>query len=353
MSTLIRVRDGVAHISSGTGDPEGPPFLTAIVEAAGALLHWDPTAGVGSPDAHIDDLTAAAGWLSDVYGPAVAAAARDGEETAVAVDPRDPHVVDAVLRLGHLSWARAWWPAGARIPALDPALLAAEITVASHAVSHLLDDEDAVERALEDAADAAAALAELPAVLAEEGAELSAALSDLADDHGVALLPVSTRRAEWALAAGGAGSAPVGIEVASGTAPIRWADVPAQTVDAEGEARWSLRQQGGATTLRVEVPAVDGATADALRARFGPEDAAVEVTLARVADRFEGDAEVAASVSFLPAHERTLWVRDPRWASSPGAPESADDKERALQFARIRLHAPHASLAERAAGAAR
>lgn len=353
MSTLIRVRDGVAHISSGLGAPGGPPFLTAIVEAAGALLHWDPTVGVASPDADIDDLVAASGWLAELYGPAVADAVRDGDDIVVDVEPRDPHVVDAVLRLGHLTWARAWWPAGASIPALDPALLAAEITVASHVVSHLLDDDDAVERALQDAVDAASALAALPATLAPEGAELSVAVSDLAEDHGVDLLPVRARRAEWALAAGGAGPAPGGIEVATGTTPIRWADVPAQTVDAEGEARWSLRQQGGTTTLRVEVPAVDRATTDSLRARFGPEDAAVEVALARVAGRFEGEAVVAASLVFLPAPERTLWVRDPLLAPSPGEPENADDRVRALLFAALRLPAPHASLAERAAGAAR
>ncbi|WP_223622271.1 hypothetical protein [Microbacterium sp. EST19A] len=354
MSTLIRVRDGVAHISTGLGTPQGAPFLTAIVEASGALLHWDPTAGVASPDADIDDVAAASGWLADIYGAAVSDAVRaGGDAAAVDVDPDDPRLVDAVLRLGHLAWARAWWPAGARIPALDPALLAAEVAVASHTVSHLLDDDDAVERALQDAADAGTALAALSEVLAAEGAELSGALAELADDHGVDLLPATTRRAEWALAAGGAGPSPAGIEVASGTAPIRWTDVPAQTVDAEGEARWSLRQRGGGTTLRVEVPAVDRATTESLRARFGPGDTAVEVALARVADRFEGEAVVVASLVFLPAHERTLWVRDPVLAPSPGAPESADDRERTLQFATLRLHAPHASLAERAAGAAR
>lgn len=359
MSRLIRVRDGVAHLSSGIADPEDPSFLTAIVEGAGALLHWDATAGAGLPDADIDDIDAASGWLADVYGPAVAAAVRSDEDATVEIAESDPGVVEAVLRIGHLAWARAWWPASARIPALDPALLAAEIAVTSHLVSHLLDDEDAVEHALRDAADAASALAALPPSLAAEGAALSAALAELADDHGVVLLPVTTARTEWALAAGGAGPTAAGIELASGTSAVRWADVPAQSVDAEGEAHWSLRQHAGRTTLHVEVPAVEvpGVDADVaastLAARFGPSDSAVEVSLQRLGARFSGETDAPASVAFLPAVERTLWVHDPVLAPSPGAPESVEARARVLEFAALRRGSPTASLAERSAGTGR
>ncbi|PVE94741.1 MULTISPECIES: hypothetical protein [unclassified Microbacterium] len=354
MSTLIRVRDGVAHLSSGVSGVEDPSFLTAIVEGAGALLHWDATAGANWPDADIDDIAAASGWLADVYGPAVAAAASSESDAAVEIADADPGIVEAVLRLGHLAWARAWWPAGARIPALDPALLAAEIALTSHLVSHLLDDEDAVEHALRDAADAASRLAALPLALAPDGAAVSAELAELADDHGIALLPVTTAREEWALAAGGAGPASAGIELATGADAVRWADVPAQSVDAEGEARWWLRQHDGRMTLRVEVPAVDAdVAATTLAARFGPSDSAVDLALERVGDRFSGETDVPASVAFLPAGERTLWVHDPVLAPSPGAPETAEARDTVIRFAADRLESPSTSLAERSAGASR
>lgn len=353
MSTQIRVRDGVAHISSGGSDEPGAPFLTAIVEAAGALLHWDATAEVSSPHADIDDIAAASGWLADIYGPAVAHAASAGVDAAIPVAPGDASVVDAVLLLGHVTWARAWWPAGTRIPALDPALLGVEIALTSHAVSHLLDDEDAVERALTDAVDAASALSGLPAALLSDGAEVAAAFATLAEDHGVDLLPVSATREDWALAAGGSAEVHAGIELATGTAAVRWADVPAQTVDADGEARWSLRQHAGQVTLHVEVPAVERATVDALRASFGRAGSEVDIVLERQDDRFAGETEAPASVVFLPTQERSLWVRDPMLAPTPGEPESTEERERVVRFAARRLSDPLASLAERAAGAAR
>lgn len=366
MSVLIQVRDGVAHVSSGRLEETDPPLLTAVVEAAGGLLLAEVTAeavveaGVREirvPDALIDDVDAAGIWLADLYGPEVADAVRQGAETSLEwTGPGDPGIADAVHRLGQLTWARGWWPAGARIPALDPSLLAAEIALTSHLLSHMLDDDEAVERALRDAADVRSPLAALPSALTPDGAELAAALADLADDLGVELLPARENREDWALAAGGTG--PVadrpGIEVASGTAPVRWADVPAQTVDAEGVARWSLSQSDGRLMLQVEVPAVDADfAARALRARFGPADSDIEVALERQGDRFRGEIAVAASVAFLPAGERMLWVRDPALASSPGEPDSASDRERVLRHAAARLGAPGAFFAERVAGAVR
>ncbi|WP_435747012.1 hypothetical protein [Microbacterium sp. PMB16] len=359
MSMQIRVGDGVVHVTSGRTESIDAPFRTTIVEAAGALLHADPTAEATIPDADIDDVDAAAGWLSDLYGPEIADAVRRGVDTSVAwTGPGDAGIADAVQRLGQLTWARAWWPAGARIPALDPALLAAEIATTSHLLSHMLDDDEAVERALQDAADAPSALAALPPALASDGARLAHALLELADDHGVALLPSREARQEWALAAGGAerhpGSADAGIELASGSAAVRWADVPAQTVDAEAAAHWSLRQRAGNATLHIEVPAVDAPfAARSLRARFGPADSGIEVALERDGNLFGGETAVAASVAFLPAGERVLWVHDPALVSSPGEPDRESDRDRVLQYAASRIGAAGASLAERAAAAVR
>ncbi|WP_146113865.1 MULTISPECIES: hypothetical protein [unclassified Microbacterium] len=364
MSTRIRVRDGRAEITTTSHDTavpgalaERPSFLTALVEAKGALLTWDATATPHLPDAEVHDARAASAWLDDVYGSAVADAVRRGDDTIVALDaPADPATVASVFALGNLSWARSWWPASIGIPALEPAILAAEIAVQSHRISHLLDDDDAVERAVLDAREAPSALAALPSSLAAEGAALALALDALAEDDGVELQPATTAepRAEWALAAGGASGAPpaTGIVVAHGSAPVRWSDVPAQTVDAGAEARWTLLQGTDAPFLHVVVAAVVGLPSiPALHARFGPAELELDVVLALDGSHFIGETAVPASALFLPVSARTLWVHDPSLASSSGDPESAEDRARVMAFAAGRLAAPDASLAERAAGA--
>ena len=358
MSAQIRAQGDRVHLSSADSSPDRIPFRTAIVEARGGLLRWDPTDAVTVPDADVDDVDAAAVWLAEIYGPEVADAVSRGTDATLPVGEGDPAVIDAVLRLGHLAWAGAWWPAGSRVPALDPALLAAETALTTHIVEHLLDDDQAVERALADAATAPAALAAVPSALAIDADRMLSALSALAEDYGVVLdatpgRSISGAREEWALAAGGAHASRAGVEVASGSAPVRWTDVPAQTVAAESEARWTIRQHAGAAVLHVEVPAVDSPHAGrSLVARFGPAELGTEVILERGSAMFHGEAEVPASALFLPAADRTLRVHDPLLsAEDDGAPEPLDQRERVLAFAASRLSSPDASLAERVAGA--
>lgn len=372
MSVRIRIQGDLAHVSSSDAVLDRMPYLTAVVEAKGGLLHWDPTEPAVVPDADIDDTDAATGWLADLYGQEVAdAVGRSTDASAdavVRIGQGDRGVIDGVLRLGHLTWAQAWWPAGAGIPALDPAVLAAEIAVSTHVVEHLLDDESAVERAVEDAVDAPSALAALPAAFTREGEHLLTVLSTLAEDHGVALesaeggpAGAESRREEWTLAAGGTHGAALGVEVASGSAPVRWCDVPPQTVAADDDAAWVIRRHAGSAVLQVEVPAVDApGSGRMLRARFGPAALGVEVELRRETTLFRGEAEVAASALFLPADQRTLWVRDPVLSpgdelipEDEGAPDPVAARERVLSFAASQLLSPTAPLAERAAGAQR
>jgi hypothetical protein len=357
MSVRIRVHGDEVHVSRAEAPLDRMPYLTALVEAAGALLHWDATETVALPDADVDDLRAAADWLPEIYGQEVADAVVFGADATLPVGGGDPAVIDAVLRLGHLNWAQAWWPAGARISALDPALLAAESAVTAHIVEHLLDDDRAVERVLADAAEAPRAVAALPPAFAAETERLLTTLADLSEDHGVALAPAEPAavREDWALAAGGVDSISSGVEVASGRAAVRWSDVPAQTVDAGAEARWAIRQRAGAAVLRVEVPAVDSPrAARSLTARFGPAELGVDVVLRRETTLFEGEAEVPASALFLPSSEQTLWVRDPVLSpEDDGAPDPHDARERVLSFAAARLLSPKATLAERSAGVRR
>jgi hypothetical protein len=364
MSTRIRVLDGRVEITTRSNDTAAPgalaeraSFMTALVEAKGAILIWDATATPHLPDAEVHDARAASAWLDDVYGPVVADAVLRGGDTIVALDaPADPATVASVFALGNLSWARAWWPASTSILALEPAILAAEIAVQSHRISHLLEDDDAVECAVLDAREAPSALAALPSSLAAEGAALTLALDALAEDHGVELQPATATepRAEWALAAGGERPSPTanGIVVAHGSTPVHWSDVPAQTVDAAAAARWTLLQGTDSPFLRVEVAAVVGLPSiPALHARFGPAELELDVMLELEGSHFVGETVVPASALFLPPAARALWVREPSMASSPGASESPEERARVLAFAAGRLTAPDASLAERAAGA--
>lgn len=390
----VRIEDGAATVSTqapAERTMHAASFATALVEARGAHLSWDVTSGDRFPDAEISDVLSAGAWLDQVYGPNVADAVRAGAaEPIVLALPESAELVDKARRLAHVNWARAWWPAGATVPALDPALLAAEMALLSSSLEHVLDDDEAVERALFDAEDALTALAAVSEALAAEAARVAEALTELADTYGVELaptdVPTSTRREEWALAAGGHDLGGSGFEVASGTAQVRWADVPAQTVAADADARWSLRQESGVTTLHATVPAAPKSIRAAairpdaehgsralsedtssapktnrvvatgipvLTARFGPESVGIDIPLQHDGAGFTGTAEVPASALFLPAAVRTLWVRDPLMGVEPGAPESVDLRARVRDLAAAHLDLPTASLAERAAGVRR
>ncbi|MGF6822349.1 hypothetical protein M2317_001253 [Microbacterium sp. ZKA21] len=356
MSVGIRIDGARARVAAS--EPEESrtePFAVALVEARGALLSWTIPPG-RFPDAEVHAPLLAAEWLADVYGDAVAEAVRQAATAGTSAEdialPDETRLAADVRRLALLTWARDWWPAGTAVPPLDTSVLAAEIAIATHRVDHVLDDDEATEHAVSDAVGAPSALAALTSSFAEDAAALADELSSLADDHGVELLPVVERRAEWALAAGGSASGAAGIEIAHGTAPVRWADVPTQTVAADAEARWSLRHAAGEPTLVVEVAAVPGGSAD-LRARFGPDEPGIDLPLPLSGSVFSGSARVPASVALLPIEQRILWVRDARMAAHPGPVESADAREAALAHASARIVDASAGLAERAAGARR
>ncbi|GAB3595395.1 hypothetical protein [Microbacterium tumbae] len=359
MSIRITVDGSAARVYASSGPGEAPPFATALVEVRGGLLLWS-VPPQRFPDALVHSPVEAAAWLSEIYGDDVAAAVRGMPATHGADAGPDPialpagaDLVDAVRGLALLVWARTWWPAGRRIPRLDPDVLAAEIVRASHAVDHLLDDEEATGRALADAIDAPAALAALPRSLADEAETLARTVTELADDHGVALSDtVRLHGEDWALAAGGAPAGAEGVEIGHGTGQVRWADVPAQTVAADAEARWSLQHSGGEMRLSVEADAVADApdAGTTLRARFGAEETGVDVLLTRSGALFSGSMPVPASLALLPLEQRTLWVRDPASAAFPGPAEPESIRRTVIDFAAARIADPGAGLAERAAG---
>ncbi|MEU4762140.1 hypothetical protein AB0H12_02720 [Actinosynnema sp. NPDC023794] len=320
------------------GDWPTSPEVVALLEGSGASLAWDVLADAAVPAARVHDPERASEWLWEVYGDAAEAILGGAAEVEVPGDG-DWRVRDACRRVAQLNWARAWWPASvtAGVPALDPAVLHAERAVAVSTVEHLLDDPDAVGRALApvvplDVSDPALA------ALAERVAEL-------AEDYGVELRPAEVpSRAGFALAAGGVDGG--GVTALSGSSAVDWALVPHGVVDAAAPARWAVVRRQGSTVLEVSV--VPGPTpGPRLAARFGE----VEVTLEVDATGWlTGSAPVSAAVLLLPPDRRALTVYAPDFAE-PTAPDPDAGPRRAaiISYARSRIGSPTSTVTERTA----
>lgn len=320
------------------------PECTALIEARGALLHWDVLDRHAHPAAEIHDEDLAADWLWEIYGPDAATAILNGASD-IDTDWESP-ALDAARRLAHLRWAEAWWPSShaAAIPALDIGLLRAEAAWRTAGVEHLLDDEEAVERALAEA-DAAAAEALDPVL----SGELTAALETLAEDYGVALRrePAQLRPEDWALAA--SGSPAVDFALASGGAPVDWEHVPQGLVDAAAGATWTLTQREGGLIIAVTVPAAPEARDLRLAARIGGID--MQLALDPESGQFTGEAAAPQGFLMLPALQRRLHVFAPDFSLGDAWNDPRRSLHRAaiIEYARERRTAPDASLAERTA----
>jgi hypothetical protein len=317
------------------GDWPGWPEVTAILEASGAVLAWDILVGDAVPAARIHDPARAAEWLWEVYGSAAEDILGGAEDVTVPEDG-DWSVRDACRTVAQLDWARAWWPASASagVPALDPVVLQAERAIALSTVEHLLDDPDAVERALESVA--------LPA---EE--DLAGRVAALAEDYGIDLSPApAPARSGYALAAGGM-SGGTRTTVLTGTSTVDWTLVPTGSVDAAAPAEWAVVRRAGATV--VEVSVIPGPQPEnPLAARFGDVDVALDEVdgLGRVT----GSAPVPASVLLLPPDRRAVIVYAPGFAVPVAPGPGAEARQAAvIAYARTRVGSPSATLTERTA----
>ncbi|MBP2476666.1 hypothetical protein JOF53_005538 [Crossiella equi] len=295
------------------------PERTGLVEAKGALLSWDVLTGERTEDVHDEQATRSWWWEL-------------------------PELPDTLARL---HWARAWWPASAvaDVPPPHPALLAAELALATAALSHLLDDEEATERALTGLLPLPlAALADTP--WQEEAVDLARRLADLAEDHGVEPPePAPLPRPAYALAAGG--QAPEDVVLQRGSGPVDWALVPPGAVDAVAEASWTVSRRNGITELAVTALPAPGSVPPRLAARFGPVDLDLDLTPDGV---LTGRVPLPATALLLPAAQRVLTVYAPGFAE-PGPPDPDAPARRAalVELARTRLSDPAATLAERTA----
>jgi len=320
------------------GDWPARPEVTALLEGAGAVLAWDVLADDPVPAARIDDPARAAEWLWEIYGSAAEEILGGGTEVDVPA-AGDWRVRAACRTVAQLDWAHAWWPASttAGVPALDPVVRQAERAVAVSTVEHLLDDQDAVSRAL----------AEVVSFDTPD-AELSERVAALAEDHGVVLSPVVPGRAAYALAAGAGSSA--GTTVLTGSSIVDWTLVPAGVVDAAAAAEWSVVRRQGATVLEVAV-APGPAPGPRLAARFDEIDVALDEIDGL--GRLTGSAPVPATVLLLPPDRRVVTVYAPDFAAptevTAPAPGAEASRAAIIAYARSRVGASTATVTERTA----
>ncbi|MBB5800629.1 hypothetical protein F4560_000397 [Saccharothrix ecbatanensis] len=322
------------------GDWPASPEVVALVEGAGALLAWDVLRDDVVPAARVHDPERASEWLWEVYGDAADAILGDADEVDVPV-AGDWRVRDACRVVAQLNWAEAWWPASvvAGVPALDPAVLGAERAVAVSTVEHVLDDPDAVERALASVVSFDVTDPELVGLADRVGV--------LAEDYGVvlALAPAAVAgRSEFALAAGGVDWSDE-VAVLTGTSTVDWTLVPHGVVDAAAPVEWAVVRRQGATVLEVSVAA--GPRPGPLAARMGE----VVVALDEVdgLGRITGSAPVPPTVLLLPPDRRVVTVYAPGFAVAPSGPGAEARRAAIIDYARSRVGSPGATLTERTA----
>ena len=249
-----------------TGAPVGSAPLDAVLEVSGAVLAWtvdDPDVG---PRITFTD-PVRADWLWRIAGDAghvaVLAALEGAAGHRDAVDVTDaeldPAAVAPLRRLAFGHWLRRWWPASARdgIPALDAALLDAEIAVLTAANEHMFSD-DTLD------SDIAAILSPHTtdfATYAGSGdrrvAELAGTALEMADDIGCAVGTLvdsgPARRSDYALAAGAGPGGQTG-SIAEGIASVHWAAVPPGVFDAaDNTVEWTVRGAAPGPVIAVRV----------------------------------------------------------------------------------------------------
>jgi hypothetical protein len=322
----MRIHREGAEIFAGTWPAH--PEQTALLEGRGALLAWDVLSDDPVPAARVHDPDSAMDWLWEIYGTAAADILGEADDATVPAEG-DWRVRDACRVVAHLGWVEAWWPTSGTVPPVDHEVLLAERAVATSEVEHLLDDENATERALTEAPLVAAFADRLPG---------------LAEDYGVELREsaVSSQQ-DFALAAGG--PRPEGVTVLSGTNPVDWALVPSGTVDAAAEAQWAIVRSQGMTYLEVAVPVV---ARTRLAASFGQSD--VRLDEMDSFGRATGRVQVPPTVLLSPPAQRVLTVYAPGFAEPAEAdPDSTVRRAAIIEYARARPASPQATVTERSA----
>ncbi|MFI5511541.1 hypothetical protein ACIA48_29120 [Mycobacterium sp. NPDC051804] len=335
-----------------TGPSVAPSPLHAVLEVSGAVLSWTVDDPSVDPQITFTD-PASADWLWRVLGEdghrAVASTvdqAPPDEAHAVDLSGVDvlPGSLDPLRRLAFGHWLRRWWPASQRdgIATLDAALLDAEIAILTAAAEGFFSD---------DTFDSDVAEVLRPHVAAlnahvQEGdprvVELVEKCTDLADEVGIVFdTPArSSRRDDYALAAGGDTGRTTSTTVATGVDSVHWSAVPAGIFDAaENTVNWSVEaiEDGVTAIVRVDLSGLGSPNGIAARLRSGT---------------YGGDgvlgADGRAAFPVVDSDEQSIsesaaWDHD--WRATEltiGAVggESAQTRDRIRSFARSRLASP-------------
>lgn len=363
--------------TTGSGTDALP--LVAVLELDGAVLSWvvDDPAGADAANITFTD-PARADWLWRLIGEAghraVAAAAARPADSPLTVDLAGVDVVagslDRLRRLALGHWLRRWWPASRLdgIAELDPAILDAEIALQTNAAEEFFGDGTLDSGIAELIEPHAAALRAQVASGDPRVIDLVQACTDLADDTGVEApgwpelraalddsgahlpAPMSTRRDDYALAAGPAVDRRASYAVAAGTASITWAGVPPGIFDAsEDTVGWVVAADG---------PQAVAVIRTAILGPGSPADIPVQLrcgTLGAVGslDRSGSAVLPILNTDGTRATRSAAWDHD--WSAATvtvgvdvDVDEAEQTRQRVRQYARRRLAepAPDAYLAE-------
>ncbi|MCV7226352.1 hypothetical protein [Mycolicibacterium komossense] len=347
-----------------------PVPATALLEVSGAVLSWPVDDPAAAPQITFTDVRRA-DWLWRVLGEsghnavvtALDGAARSaGPNLEIAGVELIGGSVDPLraLALGH--WLRRWWPASARagIPALDAALLDAEIALRTVAAQDYFTDDTPDS-------DVGELLAPHPVALTAHAlggdprvVGLARACGELASDIGLegagwarleaALdqLPppgadVSAgRRDDYALAAGTDGGRGGVGAIADGVDSLRWTTVAPGIFDAaEDTVHWTVETRGGLAVaiVTVAVGGTQSASGVVVSLRTG------DISGTGVLDAGGRALLPLLDAGRLPVTESVAWDRD--WASTRvtvgddvQSDESPEIRERIRRFARDRLQQP-------------
>ncbi|MGS2807487.1 hypothetical protein [Nocardia sp. MW-W600-9] len=292
---------------------DAPTLDVLVLDVVGGHLTWSLLADQPLPAAVLDDPDSAQDWLWAVYGEEAALTVADGHQRTLTATPLRPELAAALRRLAYAHWATRWWPASTvdGIPALDPALLSADIDELTEACDMALD-------------------AQTPTPLDPLDAPPPKST------RAVHQSPV--RADDYALAAGGpAGTG--GLVLARGSGECDWRRCPPGIVDAGSSAvSWQLTRADGASTVQVSVVAAPGGPREVPehlrpRTRITAGADVAEVALRRHGDAWVGTVRVGEFLGSEPSVE--VFVP----GVGPAYPQPDETSARGLirDFARQRL----------------